>query len=162
VASITINKAKNLADQWKAQRDARDREPKASYFSDASAHDLIKMWETNKRKDGRKLSSYELGCLVEAWCQVFGSLPPFDGAPTNPAQLPLATKTLPLPADDTMLRMPEVERLTGISKSTIKRMVADGRFPKALRLGIRAKGWLARDVKQFVDTLDEQRRRPRQ
>jgi prophage regulatory protein len=162
VASITVEEAKALADDWKAQRDDYDRQPKASYFADCSAHDLIKMWETNKRKDGRKLSSYELGCLVEAWCQVFGCLPPFEGAATNPEQLPLATKTLPLPADDTMLRANEVERLTGISKSTIKRMVSDGRFPKPLRLGIRAKGWPTRDVRQFIETLDQQRRRPRQ
>ena len=61
-----------------------------------------------------------------------------------------------------MLRTPEVERLTGLSQSTIKRMVTDGRFPKPMRIGIRAKGWLARDVKAFIDTLDEQRKRPRQ
>jgi prophage regulatory protein len=162
MASITIERARALADQWKAQRDALDREPRASHFSDASAHDLIKMWETGKRKDGRKLTSYELGCLVEAWCEVFGDLPPFDGADTNTEQLPVTVKPQPLPADDTMLRMPEVERLTGISKSTIKRMVSDGRFPKALRLGIRAKGWLACDVKGFIETLDDQRKRPRQ
>ena len=158
----TIEEAKALADQWKAQRDDRDREPRASYFSDVSAHDLIKMWETGKNTDGKKLKPYELGCLVEAWCEVFGALPPFDDAVANTAALPERAKPLPLPADDTMLRMPDVERLTGISKSTIKRMVSDGRFPQPLRLGIRAKGWPASDVKGFIETLNEQRKRPRQ
>ena len=162
MASITIEEAKALADQWKAQREDRDCEPRASCFSEASAHDLIRMWETGKNTDGKKLKPYELGCLVEAWCEVFGDLPPFDAAVANTAALPERAKPLPLPADDTMLRMPEVERLTGISKSTIKRMVGDGRFPSPLRLGIRAKGWLARDVNGFVETLDEQRKRPRQ
>lgn len=161
MASITIEEAKSLADAWKAQRDDYDRQPRAGYFSDCSAHDLIAMWEAGKRKDGRKLSPYEFGCLVEAWCQVFGRLPPFDSEPAT-ASSAERIKREPLPADDTMLRMPDVERLTGISKSTIKRMVSDGRFPKPLRLGIRAKGWPARDVKQFIDTLDEQRKRPRQ
>jgi prophage regulatory protein len=66
----------------------------------------------------------------------------------------------PLPADDTMFRMPDVERMTGVKKSTIKRMVAAGTFPKPLRIGMRARGWLARDVK--CETLSEQQRRPRQ
>ena len=67
-----------------------------------------------------------------------------------------------LPADDTMLRISEVVRLTGISVSSIKRMVEDGRFPRPMRIGIRAIGWPARDVRHFVEALDEQRRRTRQ
>ena len=60
--SITIEQAKELADEWKAQREDYDRQPKASYFADCSAHDLIAMWETNKRKDGKRLTQYEVGC----------------------------------------------------------------------------------------------------
>ena len=41
-------------------------------------------------------------------------------------------------------------------------MVSDGRFPQPLRLGVRAKGWLAADVRAFIAMLDEQRKRPRQ
>ena len=162
MARITIDDAKQLADDWKAQRDERDRQPRASFYRDASAHDLIKMWETGKRLDGRKLNDWEFACLVEAWCDVFGDLPPDDDTVANSVALPECSKAEPLPADDTVLRMPDVERLTGISPSTIKRMVSGGRFPKPLRLGIRAKGWFARDVRAHMQRLDEQRKRPRQ
>ncbi len=158
MARISVAAATKLADRWKAMRDERDRTPDADYFRDVSPHDLIRMWETKKGKDGRKLNAWEFGCLVEAWCATFGDLPA-DAAfePKEPsAQAPT------MPADDTVLRMPEVERLTGLSTSSIKRMVSDGRFPKPLRLGVRAKGWLAADVRQFIATLDEQRKRPRQ
>ena len=161
MARITIEDATALADQWRAQREDQDRTPRASHFSDVSPHDLIKMWQSGKRPDGKRLNDWEFGCLVEAWTECFGDLPPSD-AVANSVALPDRPKDAPLPADDTMLRMPDVERLTGISGSTIKRMVTDGRFPKPMRIGIRAKGWPARDVRTFVGMLDEQRKRPRQ
>ena len=162
MARITIEHATALADQWEAQREDRDRAPRASHFSDVSPHDLIKMWQSGKRPDGKRLNDWEFGCLVEAWTECFGDLPPFEDAVANSVALPDRAKPEPLPTDDTMLRMPDVERLTGISASTIKRMATDGRFPMPMRIGIRAKGWLARDVRTFIETLDEQRKRPRQ
>lgn len=129
MAHITIEEATALADQWQAQRDDYDRQPRASYFKDYSPHELIATWETCKRKDGRKLTAYEFGCLVEAWCACFECYPPLESEPAAASSAERQERE-PLPADDTMLRMPEVERLTGISKSTIKRMVSDGRFPK--------------------------------
>jgi prophage regulatory protein len=159
MGTITIQQAKALADKWQAQHDDRDREPRASYFSDASAHDLIQMWETKRRVEGKKLNQWEFACLVEAWCETFGGLPHTTtdrSVPTDREQ------PEPLPADDTMLRMSDVTRLTGISQSTIKRMVEDARFPKPLKLGQRARGWLARDVRAFIEQLEDQRRSPRQ
>ena len=108
-AGITIKEARELADQWKAQRD--DREPRASYYADATPHDLIRMWETRKGKDGRKLNDWEFGCLVEAWYACFGDVPT-DALDTRKAAHEKA-EPVSLPADDTMLRMPDVERLTG-------------------------------------------------
>lgn len=161
--TITIAEATALADQWKAQREDQDRMPSADYFRDVSTHDLIKMWSTGKGADGRKLTKREFGCLVESWVQTFGAFPPSndDGKPEQPQH----RRTEPLsqpPADDTMLRMPDVERLTGRSKSAIKRMVKEGSFPRPLKLGVRAIGWLASDVRTFIATLDEQRKCPRQ
>ena len=129
MARISVSAAKKLADQWKAMRDDRDRTPHAGYFQDASPHDLIAMWETGKRKDGRKLNDWEFACLIEAWCQCFGDLP--ANVTSEPKQS--SAEATAMPVDDTMLRMPEVERLTGLSMSSIKRMVSDGRFPKPLR-----------------------------
>lgn len=159
--TITLAEAEAMADQWRAQLEDYERQPTASCYRDASPHDLIRMWKTGKGLDGKKRTKREFGCLVEAWVERFGALPPGndDGDPATPV-----TKTAPEPppANDTMLRMADVERLTGITKSTIKRMMADGRFPKPMKLGVRAIGWPAADVRTFIATLDEQRRRTRQ
>ena len=40
-----------------------------------------------------------------------------------------------------MLRRPAVETTTGLSRSTIYAMMAEGTFPKPVRLGKRAVGW---------------------
>lgn len=40
-----------------------------------------------------------------------------------------------------ILRRPEVERLTGLSRSTIYRMMADGEFPKPVKLTRKSVGW---------------------
>ncbi|SDZ58480.1 transcriptional regulator, AlpA family [Jannaschia faecimaris] len=40
-----------------------------------------------------------------------------------------------------ILRLPDVRRLTGLSTSTIYAMMAEGRFPRPVRLGKRAVGW---------------------
>jgi prophage regulatory protein len=161
VASITVEQARDLADQWQAQRDDFDSQPQADYYRDRSPHQIIEMWETRKGPDGKRLNSWEFGCLIEAWCERFGALPS-DAPVANAVALTEDEKPEPLPADDTMLRIGEVVRLTGISVSSIKRMVDDGRFPRPMRIGIRAKGWPARDVRHFIEALNEQRSRPRQ
>lgn len=40
-----------------------------------------------------------------------------------------------------MLRRPAIEELTGLSRSTLYAMMADGTFPKSVKLGKRAVGW---------------------
>lgn len=46
---------------------------------------------------------------------------------------------------DRIMRRPEVERITGLSKSTLYRMIARGNFPAPApapaRIGERAVGW---------------------
>lgn len=42
---------------------------------------------------------------------------------------------------DRILRRPEVEQLIGLSRSTIYEAIAQGEFPKPLRIGKRAVGW---------------------
>ncbi|MFT3732843.1 MAG: AlpA family phage regulatory protein [Hyphomicrobium sp.] len=158
---VTLEEAKALADQWKAQREDVERMPNADYFRDASPHDLIRMWKTGKSTSGKKLTDREFGCLVERWVQVFDAFPPSNDEADVSEAVPLA-KLPELPPDDTVVRPVEVVRLTGLSKSTINRMVSAGTFPPPLRIGERARGWLSRDLKAWRELLDEQRRRPRQ
>jgi prophage regulatory protein len=46
----------------------------------------------------------------------------------------------------TILRRAEVERATGLPRSTIYEMMATGRFPKPVRLGARSVGWIESEV----------------
>lgn len=50
----------------------------------------------------------------------------------------------------TILRLPEVKRTTGLSRSTIYLRVAQGTFPKPVCLGGRAVGWLEAEVQQWL------------
>ncbi|SLN72085.1 Prophage CP4-57 regulatory protein (AlpA) [Roseivivax jejudonensis] len=51
---------------------------------------------------------------------------------------------------DRMLRRPEVESLTGPSKSTLYRMIARGDLPVPARIGERAVGWYSRTVQDWL------------
>jgi prophage regulatory protein len=121
---------------------------------------LIQMWSSGKRLDGKPLSQFETQALAERWCAVFGELPPDDDDADDALQEPNAPEP-ELPADDTMLRAKDVVRLTGLSLSTLKRMVLDGRFAKPMRLSPRRIGWPARDVKAWLDGLDGARQKAR-
>lgn len=52
-----------------------------------------------------------------------------------------------------LLRRPAVESLTGISRSTIYSMIADGTFPKPVKLGKRAVAWREADICEWLDSL---------
>jgi len=161
--SISLAEARAIADQWEAQRDDYERIPQADYFRDATPHQVLKMWETGKGVDGRRLKPRERACLVERWVEIFGAYPPgSDHEDETPLIVTRPMASLAFPSDDTTLPSKEVERLLGVSKSTLKRMVADGRFPPPRRTSLRTRGWPAKDVRERLETLDEQRRRPRQ
>ena len=54
-----------------------------------------------------------------------------------------------------MLRRPAVETTTGLSRSTIYAMMAEGTFPKPVRLGKRAVGWPQSTIDAWVaDRID--------
>lgn len=45
-----------------------------------------------------------------------------------------------------ILRRDEVERATGLPRSTIYDKMAKGEFPKSIKLSARAVGWLEQDI----------------
>jgi prophage regulatory protein len=51
----------------------------------------------------------------------------------------------------TILRKPEVVRLTGLSAATIRRLELAGKFPKRIQLSTQAVGWIGREVDGWVD-----------
>ena len=53
---------------------------------------------------------------------------------------------------DVLLTRPEVERRTGLSRSTIYRKMRDGTFPVPLKVSERAVRWRERDIRAYVDS----------
>ena len=51
-----------------------------------------------------------------------------------------------------LMRLPEVLRITGFSRSTLLAMVARGDFPAPLRIGRRAVAWRAREVIAWIES----------
>lgn len=49
------------------------------------------------------------------------------------------------------LRLPEVERKTGLGHSRIYVLEKQGRFPKRIKLSDRAVGWLETDIEDWID-----------
>lgn len=51
---------------------------------------------------------------------------------------------------DKIFRRPAVQDLTGLSRSTLYAMIADGRFPAPVKLGARAVGWREADLNEWL------------
>ena len=50
----------------------------------------------------------------------------------------------------TILRLPDVKRSTGLSRSTIYLRITQGTFPKPVSLGGRAVGWLEAEIQEWL------------
>ena len=53
---------------------------------------------------------------------------------------------------DRILRRPEVQDRTGLSRSTIYAMMAEDTFPKPVRLGKRAVGWTESAITRWLES----------
>jgi prophage regulatory protein len=51
-----------------------------------------------------------------------------------------------------ILRISEVCRRTGLSKSQIHRLAIDAEFPRPVRLGKRAVGWVTTDIEAWLQS----------
>lgn len=56
-----------------------------------------------------------------------------------------------------ILRRPEVEARTGFKRAHIYNLMNAGKFPKAIRLGIRAVGWDSTEIDQWINQRLEER-----
>ena len=54
-----------------------------------------------------------------------------------------------------ILRLPDVLELTGLSRAVIYERMSRGEFPTTVQLGLRAVGWRARDVYDWLDGLSD-------
>lgn len=51
-----------------------------------------------------------------------------------------------------VIRLPEVRSRTGLSRSSIYAMMSSGAFPKPVKLGARAVGWLEAEVGDWLNS----------
>ena len=56
-----------------------------------------------------------------------------------------------------VLRRKQVEKRTGLSRSTIYLRIQEGKFPKPIHLGERAVGWLENEIEAWLAARIEQR-----
>jgi prophage regulatory protein len=57
-----------------------------------------------------------------------------------------------------ILRLPNVKARTGLSRSTIYSLCAQGRFPKSVLLNFRAVGWIESEIEDWLSRRIEQSR----
>ena len=71
--------------------------------------------------------------------------------------LPLASVTPPLPpslqSGDRLLRLNELTRMLGVSRSTVYRYLAAGRLPPPVHLSSRCIAWKASTITAWMDAL---------
>ena len=53
---------------------------------------------------------------------------------------------------DRLLRRREVERMTGLQKSSLYRMMRRGQFPEPVRLGTHAVRWRLSEITRWIET----------
>ena len=58
---------------------------------------------------------------------------------------------------DLILKRPAVQARTGLSRSTIYLMMAQGAFPKPIPLGARAVGWIESEIDTWLESRKAQR-----
>ena len=144
----TIEEAQALAERMEAMAEGlKESWALTARFSDASPTTVVAMWRSGRNEKGKRLSKFEVQALGERYWELFKAPPPSMGqsgpAPTEPPPAP--------PADDNqLLRMRDVERITSLGKTTIKRKMADGTFPKPVKISTRRMGWPAYTIKAWL------------
>jgi prophage regulatory protein len=153
--SLSIAEAKALAAQWEAQGEDHMRAAAVSAcYQHTSPAQVIKMWESGRNEQGQKFSQIEFEGLIERWLILFGSYPPNDAGELNGSAAPQEPEP-PTPEDDTMLHMPDVVRMTGLSESSIKRKVSEKTFPSPTKISTRRIGWPAHKIKAWLRQIEQ-------
>lgn len=57
-----------------------------------------------------------------------------------------------------LLRFPEVQRLVGLSRTTIWRLEQKGKFPRRKELGENSVAWLEEDIEKWIRSKSSKRK----
>jgi prophage regulatory protein len=60
-------------------------------------------------------------------------------------------------SDTKIMKLPAVIKFTQLSRSSIYRLIANGDFPKQIKLAERSCGWLEKEVLDYIDSRISQR-----
>ena len=63
----------------------------------------------------------------------------------------MASKSPLVPPRISILRRPEVQARTGLSRSTIYLKVSQGTFPRPISIGARAVGWISAEIDTWLE-----------
>jgi len=58
-----------------------------------------------------------------------------------------------------VIRLPQVCAVTGLCRSMVYQLEAQRRFPRKIKIGLRAVGWLEADIQAWISTRIRQSRR---
>ena len=75
-----------------------------------------------------------------------------DPTPTPATAIHLVHSVKPVTPRDRLLRLPEVEAVTGMKKTTIYALMRDGKFPNRLCITRRMSAWPESAVLQWVQS----------
>lgn len=64
-------------------------------------------------------------------------------------------------ATKNLLRLPAVEKATGYRRSTIYKLIHEGKFPSPISLGSRASAWVEDEINAWVERRISESRRPK-
>ena len=56
-----------------------------------------------------------------------------------------------------IIKLYQVQNITTLSRTTIYRLIADGKFPKQIKLSERSSGWVEQEVMDYLDKCIEKR-----
>jgi prophage regulatory protein len=63
------------------------------------------------------------------------------------------------PGGHQVFRLPQVCAVTGLCRSMVYQLEAQSRFPRRIKIGLRAVGWLEADIQAWISTRIRQSRR---
>src|SRR5688572_9829582 len=79
------------------------------------------------------------------------------GHPATNDGAPITNDSATAPTTSRILRLQQVRAVTGLGRSTIYQMEAEGRFPPRVSIGARAVGWVESEVQDWLRLRIENR-----
>jgi prophage regulatory protein len=64
---------------------------------------------------------------------------------------PAAKNSAPTSPATRILRLKEVSRVTGLGRSYIYQLQAEGQFPHSIKIGVRVVGWLEGEIQEWLN-----------